>query len=287
MSTTEEILKTLTFNDVVKNKKISHEQLVYDLKKLKEFKADTNCIKLCGNRFLYHFQTENILSVKRPVHPCLKDIMENEIEYTKFIKEIIQRNNTGKLLDRIFQCYRVNRGSVVFFKPATAKYLYKKYSATHVLDPTAGWGGRMLGAHALDIHYTGIDTNTDLKEAYQGMMEYMDCTKLKMIWESCLSVDFSTIDYDFVLTSPPYVNLERYNGMAPFKDNDEFYKEFLIPLIDKCRKHIKRNGKVAFNICPKMFEKLLSYKYEAPDEAIDLLQTSGNKNHKIYVWSPI
>ena len=30
-----------------------------------------------------------------------------------------------------------------------------------VLDP-AGWGGRMLGAWALGIDYTGIDTNINM-----------------------------------------------------------------------------------------------------------------------------
>ena len=30
--------------------------------------------------------------------------------------------------------------------PKAAKHIYKKYGATSVLDPTSGWGGRMLGA---------------------------------------------------------------------------------------------------------------------------------------------
>jgi len=283
MTSKEDILKAITFNDIINCKKITNEELTYDLNKLKEFNADTNCIKLCGNKFLYHFQMENLLSVKRPIHPLLKDIMNDEVLHNQFIKEVIRRKNKQSLVKSIFETYRVNRGSVVFFKPATAMYLYKKYNATHVLDPTAGWGGRMLGAHALDINYTGIDTNTDMKEAYDGMMKHMDNTKLKMIWESALTVDFSEIDYDFVLTSPPYVNIEHYQGMNLFKDNDEFYKEFLIPLIDKCRKHIKRNGKVAFNISPKMYNELLSYNYQLANEIINLPQKT-DKSHKIYIY---
>ena len=281
----EDILRTYTFNDVVNSKYISDEELTNDLINLIKFNADTNCVKFCGNKFLYHFQTENLLSVKRQKHPLLKDIMKDETLYNKLINGVIKRKRTGTLLNRLFECYRVNTGAVVFFKPATAKYLYKKYDATHVLDPTAGWGGRMLGAYALNIDYTGIDTNTNMKESYDGMMAHMNSTKLKMIWESALTVDFSEIDYDFVLTSPPYVNIEQYEGMNLFKDNDEFYEEFLIPLIDKCRKHIKRNGKVAFNISPKMYNELLSYNYQASDDIIDLPQQGDKKNDKIYVWN--
>ena len=43
-----------------------------------------------------------------------------------------------------------------------------------MLDPTAGWGGRMLGAWALGIDYTGVDTNTNMKIAYDNMMDMLD-----------------------------------------------------------------------------------------------------------------
>ena len=79
---------------------------------------------------------------------------------------------------------------------------YISISATKVLDPTTGLRGRMLGAYALDIEYTGIDTNENMIDAYQEMMNKLDFNKLTMIFHSCLEVDFSTIDYDFVLTSP-------------------------------------------------------------------------------------
>ena len=90
-----------------------------------------------------------------------------------------------------------------------------------MLDPTAGWGGRMLGAWALGIDYTGIDTNVNMKPAYDSMIEMLNSKtpaifeepKLQMLWQSALDVDFSTLDYDFVLTSPPYVNLEIYEHM--------------------------------------------------------------------------
>ena len=150
----------------------------------------------------------------------------------------------------------------------------------------------MLGAWSLDIAYTGIDTNTSLKPAYDGMIECIrengwDISKLNMIWESCLTADFEAIDYDFVLTSPPYINLEQYPNMTKWDSNKAFYKDFLIPLLNKCLRHIKRKGKVCFNISPKMYDDLLSYGFRKADEEFDLLQQKKggrDKCDKIYVW---
>jgi hypothetical protein len=190
------------------------------------------------------------------------------------------------------------------FKSTTAKYLYKKYKAKSVLDQTAGWGGRMLGAWALGIDYTGIDTNVEMKDAYSNMIDFLDNepglnnnlfettspdSNLKMIWESALDVDFSKLDYDFVLTSPPYVNLEVYEHMTEWKSDEDFYKDFFIPLWDKCFKHIKPGGHVCFNISPKMYDDAISFGLEACHDEEDLKQQLGQqtgkkKQDKIYIW---
>ena len=55
--------------------------------------------------------------------------------------------------------------------PLTAKYLYEKYTEhfkeqeqIRIWDPSAGWGGRILGAMSVaddrNIHYIGTDPNT-------------------------------------------------------------------------------------------------------------------------------
>lgn len=280
-------LHETTYQDIINHKKCTNDELKKDLDKLKAFTADTNDYKFCGNKFLYHFQIENLLMVRRPRKKLLIECMNDPTEKDKLIKETEKRKRTGTCANRIYETFRINRGSVVFFKSSFAKYLYKHYRATAVLDPCAGWGGRMLGAWALDINYTGIDTNTDLVAPYNVMMSVMESPKLNMIWDSCFNVDFESIDYDFVLTSPPYINLEIYNNMTPFRDNNQFYTEFLIPLIDKCLKHIKRGGKVAFSISPKMYKELIECGYRECDESIDHTQCAyaKKKGDKVYVWN--
>ena len=63
--------------------------------------------------------------------------------------------------------------------------LYKKLtdhiqdkSNLHIYDPSAGWGGRILGAmsvHDRQIHYIGTDPNTDnyIDELNQSRYEYL------------------------------------------------------------------------------------------------------------------
>jgi hypothetical protein len=272
------------------------------------FTASENRNNFFGNPFLYHFQLKNLLQCKRENGKTIYDVWNNKAEWDKLIEYTRKRNRGGKTAaGNVFECFRINLGSVVMFKSTTAKYLYKKYNATSVLDPTAGWGGRMLGAWALDIDYTGIDTNIDLKPAYDSMIEFLNdaeeldssifetkTPKLNMIWQSCLDVDFSQLDYDFVLTSPPYVNLELYKHMAPWDSVQSFYEEFFIPVWKKCVDNIKPGGHVCFNISPKMYADALKFGLPACDLEEDLLQQMGQrqetlkkgkkKQDKIYIW---
>lgn len=277
------------YQDILLHKEVSFEERKKDLEKLKKWNALVNERKFCGNRFLYHHQLKNLLETRVSNRLLLREVCEDKREYDKLLASVEKRNRTGTLPNRVFECYRVNTGAVVFFKPSTAKFIYQKYQCTHVLDFTAGWGGRMLGAWSLGIAYTGIDTNESLKPAYDAMRQDLeDPSNISMRWDSCLNVDLSKIDYDFVLTSPPYYNLELYEHMKPFASKDAFYQSFLIAMIHRCRENIKRNGKVAINISPSMYKELLGYGYEPCAEEHDLLQQKRkgkDKCDKIYIWT--
>lgn len=302
-------LDSVTISDIELHKLITTAELDKDLKNLDKFDADTNANNFAGNPFLYHFQFKNLLKCRRQDGKTIYDIANDQTEWAKLIDSTRKRNRGGRTAaGNVFECFRINLGSIVMFKATTAKYLYKKYKAKSVLDPTAGWGGRMLGAWSLGIDYTGIDTNIEMKPAYASMIKFLDeYTGFKnknfkveraglrqMIWDSCLAVDFSKLDYDFVLTSPPYINLEIYEHMELWDSDTAFYKEFFIPLWQKCVDNIKAGGHVCFNISPKMYEDAVKNGLTPCDEEEDLLQqmgqkkellTTGKKKHdKIYIW---
>jgi hypothetical protein len=299
-------LESVTLQDIENHKIISVKELKKDLDKLKKFSADTNANNFYGNPFLYHFQFKNLLKCRREdSKKNIYDIYADPQQWAKLLDNTRFRNRGGRTAaGNIYECFRINLGSIVMFKSTTAKYLYKKYNATNVLDPTAGWGGRMLGAWALDINYTGIDTNIEMKSAYDGMIDFLQTeanifgngllvesnqSKLNMLWDSCLDVDFSNIEYDFVLTSPPYINLEMYEHMELWQSEADFYKNFFIPLWDKSCKHLQPNGHVCFNISPRMYEEAVKYGLPLSDMEEDLLQQLGQqkkkkKQDKIYIW---
>lgn len=297
-------LDSVTIADLENHKLITTKELIRDLDNLKDFDATTNANNFAGNPFLYHYQFKNLLKCRRKDGKTIYDIHADQSAWDKLISDTKIRNRGGRTAaGNVFECFRINLGSVVMFKSTTAKYLYKKYNAKSVLDPTAGWGGRMLGAWALGIDYTGIDTNVEMIPAYTDMMTFLNEQNafgnslfeeehgdLKMIWQSCLDVDFSKIDYDFVLTSPPYVNLEIYEHMTEWTSDEVFYKGFFIPLWQKCIDNIKKGGHVCFNISPKMYEDALKYGLTACDDEEDLKQQLGQqtgkkKQDKIYIWN--
>ena len=282
-----------TYQSVIESKRLTADEMTKALKTLKKFKPGAESPRcFAGNPVLYHFMIDALCRVKVK-NGSFKELMDSEeLREDMWAKANKYANGSreNNLPLRLFEMWRRMNGAIVFFKPTTAMYLYKKYNAKSVLDPCAGWGGRMLAAWALDIDYVGFDTNTTLVYPYGAMM--LDLPKsesnLSMRWESSLDADFSEIDYDFVLTSPPYINLEVYPGMTPFESKATFYKDFLIPLIDKCRKNIKRGGKVCFNISPQMYRDLTEvFKYEKATEAVPLLQQKvqgKDKGDMIYVW---
>jgi len=303
-------LDSVTIKDIEDHKKIDTVALRKDLFNINKFDARTNSNNFSGNPFLYHYQFNNLLKCKRQDGKTIYDIYNDKEQWDKLIDSTKKRNRGGKTAaGNVFECFRINLGSIVMFKATTAKYLYQKYNATSVLDPTAGWGGRMLGAWSLGIDYTGIDTNIKMVDAYNNMMTFLKeesgfknalfsddhKSKLDMIWESALDVDFSKLNYDFVLTSPPYVNLEIYEHMEPWESDQKFYTEFFIPLWQKCVDNIKKGGHVCFNISPKMYEDAVSFGLPVCDHEENLLQQMGQKSNalkkgkkkqdKIYIWN--
>ena len=156
-------IEDVTIEQIEDHKIITQEELNKDLNNLFGYDAGENKNNFYGNPFLYHYQFKNLIQCHREGGKTIYDIYNNKEQWDKLIDSARKRNRGGKTAaGNVYECFRINLGSVVMFKSTTAKYLYQKYNAESVLDPTAGWGGRMLGAWALGIDYTGIDTNINL-----------------------------------------------------------------------------------------------------------------------------
>lgn len=285
-------LHKVTIEDIENHKIITDKELDADIQNILKYPADSNRNSFYGNPFLYHFQLKNLLKCRRDKGPTIYEIFGDDEGRDKLLSQTIKKNRGGRTAaGNVYECFRINKGSIVMFKATTAKYLYKKYNAKSVLDPTAGWGGRMLGAWALGIEYIGMDLNTEMSPAYDKMINKLrdtKDTKMDMIFGDCLSQDFSKFNYDMVLTSPPYINMEVYEHMPKWQSDEDYYLKFLIPLWDKCMTNMV-SGHVCFNISPKMYEEAVKYGLPISHDEEILKQQLGQrqnkkKQDKIYIW---
>jgi len=269
-------------DDIHDDYKLNEEQLKTEWGKVMKYDCAENKNSFVGNKLLYHYQFLNLSKTTRKNKKSFYDTIQDVELYNSLWEQTKKRSRAGTVQKRLFQAHQINTGSIAFFKTSSAMYLYKKYNATSVLDFTAGWGGRGIAAVARDIKYIGIDTNTSLIPAYDEMFEKHD--NINMIWKSCLEVDLSQLDFDFVLTSPPYIDLEVYENMTKYESKENFYRNFMIPMIERCRKYCK--GYVAINIAPDMYKDLTEkFGYDKCFILEDLKeQKQGKTPDNIYIW---
>lgn len=283
-----------SIEDVLSCKDFDSAVIQREYKNLKDWDATELKLKKCGNRIVNKYQFPELTRCPRNTknYQTIYDIYNNN-EQDKLWEQVCKRKvkeSKGKppLKRHVWETIQINKGSVCFFQPSCAKYIYKKFGATSVLDPTAGWGGRLLGASSLDIHYMGFDTNTKLKDGYDRMIQDLDLKNVEMIYQDSLSYDFSELKYDLVLTSPPYYNLELYENMTPFESEDFFYNSFLIPLMNKCFQYLQEGGNMCFNVSPDMYIKLINLGYDECTEKVPLKQSSKSSKQRqdyIYIWN--
>lgn len=186
---------------------------------------------------------------------------------------------------RISWCqYAVN------FPPLTAKFLYEKYtehfkdqSVIRIWDPSAGWGGRILGAMSVrddrNIHYIGTDPNTDHtilldngqkstkyedlarffnERTYrgQGLFPHQNTYEIHQCGSEVFECEEESID--MVFTSPPYFAKEAYS-----EDDAQSYKKFdqyqawvdgfLQPTLENAYKYLKNDRYLLWNIADAKF----------------------------------
>ena len=126
------------------------------------------------------------------------------------------------------------------FKISATHTLLSYLKAHKVLDPSAGWGDRLLGAaftQSVEV-YHAVDPNTALVVPYNNMLKYLNLVgsdDFRMVSADFLKVTIPDM-YDTVFTSPPFFDYEVYTNETSQsitgRDNlaiwvDEFYTPYL------------------------------------------------------------
>ena len=90
-----------------------------------------------------------------------------------------------------------------------------------------------------------------------------------------------------VLTSPPYYNIEEYEGQVR-KTKDDWDKEFYEPVFTKTFNNLKKGGYYCLNIPDELYNRVAVKLFGKPTELIGLRKTKRTANEKysefIYVW---
>lgn len=273
------------------------EKSFYDIKNFKHSQLFTR--SRLGTDFINYYMYDEKQNTIGNKGITFKEFADNIDFYKKkhyvsnILNEIDKKNNNYNEHQKYQIVFNMYFGCISIFKPIAAIGVYYKYKPKSILDFTMGWGGRLVGACVLNVpNYIGIDSNTNLKKPYDDMKKYLSNfsnTNINLFFQDCLTIDYSKLDYDLVLTSPPYYNIELYTGTLK-KTKKEWEDDFYKPIIVKTWKHLKWGGKYCINIpisILPIFESILG----KPDEIIEL-KTSSNrvklnkKSYKefIYVW---
>lgn len=168
------------------------------------------------------------------------------------------RLNKTELLRTRYSLFQLYYGSINQFRPTEAKRLYCTLKPkVGVLDFSAGWGGRCLGAMAYGIPYVGIDANKNMKSSYKRMIETLEPgAKVQMVFQPSETVDFSKFKYDLIFTSPPYFMMEEYEKMPQYGSKDAFIEKFFRPVVESAWKHLKSPGYMALNMPKEMYDSV-------------------------------
>jgi len=274
---------------------ITKEESLKDLQNLIDLHPTKNDLnRLAGNKFIDYYMFPYRLDVTTSYRGInFYEFIKNPsnymgpkkyIYYTQFIKKYSP-----------YRFYSLYISSVSIFKPLLSKYIYELYKPTCILDPTMGWGGRMVGAVVLPhINYIGFDTNTDLIEPYKKMVKDLNVSdRVNLFFEDSSKVDFSKFDYDMVFTSPPYYNksklVETYEHMPLYKTKEEWFDSFYYPVFHNAYKHMKA-GRFCINTNTDGYDLLkriigpCSTKIDIKNKSATRKKDKPNPSEYIYVW---
>ena len=146
--------------------------------------------------------------------------------------------------------------SVSNFRPTAAAGIYHLFcnKGGLVWDISSGFGGRLLGAEIAGVNYIGTDPSTP---TFNGLNElnkdYINDIKVDL---HCIgSEDFipKKDSLDFVFTSPPYFNWEKYTNedtqsFKKFPEKELWLNGYLLKTFQNSYYGLKNNAKMAINI---------------------------------------
>lgn len=152
-----------------------------------------------------------------------------------------------------------------------------------VFDYCCGWGNRLLAALCNDLDYTGVDANPDLVVKLGEMAsDFNKVNNLSLnVDVRCQCSEDHNPEWDnkfgLCFSSPPYFDLEKYNGentsTTKFPEYERWLEGYLRPTIYNCRDYLIPGGRFIMSIknvgSRKMYDSAMQMCLDSGMELLD------------------
>lgn len=153
---------------------------------------------------------------------------------------------------RVLRALMVKCRTPTIFRPAVTKFICDRYCPKEgrVWDPCSGYGGRLLGAAAAGMHYTGTDIEPETVDGNRKLAIAIGADA-DVILQSATT--FNPPPVDLVFTSPPYFDRERYSAAGDVSWEkritvDEWFNVFTRPIFERAQVALSTRGHLVINI---------------------------------------
>lgn len=211
-----------------------------------------------GLKIFKHF-CPHYFSVKSSKLPSMIECFKDDNLLLKIIKNRIGLtykecfNVTGNMLRQGMRNSWTAFGASIF-RPELAKTIYNEFTDKNsvVLDISAGFGQRMLGAHSVG-KYIGIDPWKKTIDALVNIKEKFGLpAELYCVGSELFCPNELVNKIDFCLSSPPFFNKEIYSNdvsQAYYNNTfDEFVYEWWVPTAKNIYELLKENSYLVLNM---------------------------------------
>jgi tRNA1(Val) A37 N6-methylase TrmN6 len=284
-------------------KPITLERATEDFEQLRKigFNAgNTSSRSRIGNDCVDYFTFAERLNTKGKYNANFYDFLQNieEFKKKKFIQNMLiyyenvkNKNQTKNQYVVYKEVYNICISAINLFRPLVAMEIYARFRPKCVLDFTCGWGGRLIGACALNVpKYIGIDINKNLESDYQKMTHFLKdktTTDISLYFEDAVTFDYSSLEeYDMVFTSPPYFFLEKYSKNKNYESKASMKTNFYEPLFKKTYESLKKGGVYCLNVNHEIYTDICVGLWGEADEEIPLKKSKRQNEYSesIYIW---